>query len=347
VDALDLGTFVPGATLARPNHRSTLADPLRAPSTLLASALNRDVRLRDKLNTVRLQRALAGRAYDDLLDADDREIETYLAEQGFSRAYVERFVAPFYGGITLDRSLSTAANVFAYTYKALSDGRIGLPADGMGAIPEQLADRARAAGARIELGREVRSLEPDGDGVVAETAAETLAADGAVVATDPATAEALTGVATPDGAKGCVTQHFSLPGHVELRTGKRIILNSADARPNTVSPSSEAQPAYAPDGEQLLVANFVGRQAASDDDLAAAVREALASWFPEARFGELELQHTDRVDFAQFPQPPGFRADLPDPDAPDGNVVLAGDYTRWCAIQGSMESGKVAADLLA
>jgi hypothetical protein len=76
------------------------------------------------------------------------------------------------------------------------------------------------------------------------------------------------------------------------------------------------------------------------------VRAALESWYPAARFGELELRHTDRVDFAQFPQPPGFRAGLPDPSAPDGSVVLAGDYTRWCAIQGSMESGRVAADLL-
>jgi phytoene dehydrogenase-like protein len=346
VDALDLGTFVPGATLARPNHRSTLADPLRAPSTLLDSALNRDVTLRDKLNTVRLQRVLGSRDYDDLLDADDRDIETYLTEQGFSQAYLERFVAPFYGGITLDRSLSTAANVFAYTYKALSDGRIGLPADGMGAISKQLTERARAAGARIELNRQVTAVEPNDGAVCVETTGETLSADSAVVATDPATAEELTGIATPDGAKGCVTQHFSLPDHVELRSGNRILLNSADARPNTVSPSSAAQPAYAPDGEQLLVANFIGRQEASDDDLAAEVRAALESWYPTVRFSELKLRHTDRVDFAQFPQPPGFRAGLPAPDAPDGNVVLAGDYTRWCAIQGSMESGRVAATLL-
>ena len=347
LDALDIGRFVPGATLARPNHRSTLADPLRAPSTLVDTVLNRDVTLRDKLNTFRLQRELASRSFESLLDRDGKEIESYLDARGFSREYVKRFVAPFYGGITLDRSLSTAANVFEYTYKALSEGAIGLPAEGIGAIPAQLADRARAAGATIECERGVTALDSDDDGVTVEAGGETLTADAAVVATDPQTAEALTGVSTPDGAKSCVTQHFALPERRDLRTGRRIVLNSADDRPNTVSPTSDAQPAYAPDGQQLFVANFVGQQARSDAELAAEVRGAMGDWFPETTFDELELRHTDRVAFAQFPQPPGYRADLPVPTAPEGNVVLAGDYTRWCSIQGSMESGRIAADAVA
>lgn len=345
VDALDVGSFVPGATLARDNHRSTLADPLRAPSTLVDSALNRDVRFRDKLNTLRLQRALARDDYADLLDRDDQTIAEYLREFGFSDAYIERFVAPFYGGITLDRSLQTAANVFQYTYKALSDGKVGLPADGMGAIPEQLAARAREAGARIELGRGVEAVQADDSGATVTVGSETVDSDGVVVATDPHAAGDLTGVSTPDGAKSCVTQHFTFPAHRKLRTGRRIILNMADGQPNTVSPTTDAQPAYTPDDTQLFVANFIGERDESDEELATQVREAMASWYPETRFDEFELRHTDRVEFAQFPQPPGYRAGLPAPDSPDGNVVLAGDYTRWCSIQGSLESGRVAADL--
>jgi phytoene dehydrogenase-like protein len=346
LDALDLGAFVPGATLARPNHRTTLADPLRAPSTLLETLLNPDVPFRDKLGTFRLQRDLAGRDPEAILDgpAADQTIEAYLADEGFSRAYVERFVAPFYGGITLDRSLGTSAAVFEYTYKMLSAGRIALPAEGMGAIPDQLAARAETAGTDLVLDARVTGVEGTDDGVTLTVDGESVGADAAVVATDPKTAGELTGVATPTGAKACVTQHFSLPEHVDLRSDRRIILNSADDRPNTVSPSSTAQPAYAPDDQQLLVANFLGRQDETAAELAAEVEDTLASWYPELRFDELELLHTDRVDFAQFPQQPGFRDDLPDPTAPEGNVVLAGDYTRWCSIQGAMESGRVAAD---
>ncbi|WP_255196746.1 NAD(P)/FAD-dependent oxidoreductase [Halorarius litoreus] len=346
LDALDLGEFVAGATLARPNHRSTLADPFRAPSTLVDTVLNPDIQVRDKLGTFRLQRELSGRDPETILDGPtaDQTIEQYLADQGFSRAYAERFVAPFYGGITLDRSLGTSAAVFEYTYKMLSEGAIGLPAEGMGAIPEQLAARAERAGASIERGTRVSVVDGHDDGASLTVDGETVDADAAVVATDPKTAGELTGVSTPTEAKACVTQHFALPDHRNLRTDRRIVLNSADDRPNTVSPSSAAQPTYAPDGQQLLVANFLGTQAESDEELAEEVRDALGSWYPETRFDDLELLHTDRVEFAQFPQPPGFREDLPAPTAPEGNVVLAGDYTRWCSIQGAMESGRVAAE---
>jgi len=97
---------------------------------------------------------------------------------------------------------------------------------------------------------------------------------------------------------------------------------------------------------ELYSATFLGEQDADDEDLAADVYDALTSWYPAAGFDALELLRTDRVPLAQFAQPPGFRDSLPDPDAPAGPVALAGDYTRWSSIQGALESGRVAAQLL-
>jgi protoporphyrinogen oxidase len=170
--------------------------------------------------------------------------------------------------------------------------------------------------------------------------------DAVVVATDPETAGELTGVETPAGASGCVTVHCSLPAHQSLDTGSRILLNAADARPNTVAPMSAAAPEYAPDGQQLLSATFLGEQAASDAALGEAVRAALSEWYPENRFAELEVLAVDRVEFAQFAQPPGFRASLPAVDEPAGPVYLAGDYTEWSAIQGALRGGRRAAEAL-
>jgi phytoene dehydrogenase-like protein len=342
LSALDLRTFTPGATIARPGSRSTLSDPLRAPREALATVTNDEVRFADKLRVFRLQRRLANRSYENVLDGEDRSIRAYLAERGFSERFVERFAAPFYGGITLDRSLSTSSVVFEYTFKALAAGRIGVPAAGMGAIPAQLADRARAAGATLHTGSPVEGVEPDGDGVVVGVDGETRSADAAVVATDPATAGELTGVDTPTGERGCVTQYFRLPGG-ELDTGRKLLLNAVDDRPNQVVPLSAVNPAYAPEGETLLSAVFLGEQRENDESLADEVRRALADWYPERRFEGLELLHTDRVRFAQFEQPPGFRSELPAATAPEGPVYLAGDYTRWSSINAAMESGRTAA----
>jgi phytoene dehydrogenase-like protein len=347
-DALDLRYFTGGATIARRGQRSVLADPRSSPGDLADTVFNTDVRFSDKLRLFTLRRELAKLDRDALFDhGPTQTIEDYLADQGFSRKFVENFAAPFYGGITLDRSLSTDAGVFRYTFRMLRDGKTAVPAEGMGAISEQLAQHARRAGAEIELSTPVSALESDGD-VTLDLGGETATFDGAVVATDPPTAADLTGVdAVPTGTRACVTQYVALPGHVELDTGKKIILNAHDDRPNQIAPLSAVAPEYAPDDRTLLSATFLGEQDTSDDELAAETRETLAGWYPERRFDAMELLRTDRVDVAQFDQPPGFRSGLPDPDAPDGPVVLAGDYTRWSSIQGALESGRVAANLLA
>jgi phytoene dehydrogenase-like protein len=349
-DALDLRYFTGGATIARPGRRSVLSDPLDNPGDLTETLFNTDVRTGDKLRLFRLQRRLGKFDFEACFDrGPEQTIEAYLAERGFSRKFVENFAAPFYGGITLDRSLSTDAGVFRYTFKALSEGKTAVPADGMGAIPAQLADRARAAGSSIDLETEVASIDTEGEGagVTVETDAEIIEADGAVVATDPPTAADLTGIGdiTTD-TKGCVTQYYSLPGHVDLDTGKKILLNARDDDPNQVAPLSAVAPEYAPDDRTLLSATWLGTQDRDDDELAARGKDVLETWYPERRFDGFECVRTDRVEVAQFEQPPGFRADLPAVDAPEGPVVLAGDYTQWSSIQGALDSGRVAADTL-
>jgi phytoene dehydrogenase-like protein len=74
----------------------------------------------------------------------------------------------------------------------------------MGAIPEQLAERARVAGARIEPGATVEAV---GEDASVRVGGETVAGDAVVVATDPPTARNLTGVGSiPTEGRGCVTQ---------------------------------------------------------------------------------------------------------------------------------------------
>ncbi|WP_302082429.1 NAD(P)/FAD-dependent oxidoreductase [Salinibaculum rarum] len=344
LDALDLRYFTPGATIARPGQRSVLSDPLRDPTALSESLFNREVTLGDKLRVLKLRRDLSNQSVDAALGHDDQSIKAFLADRGFSARFRENFAAPFYGGITLDRSLSTSRAVFEYTFKMLSTGKTAVPAAGMGAIPDQLARRAREAGAEIVTETTVEAVDAEDGGVTVTTGSETVSADDAIVATDPPTAQELTDVGSiPTTPRSCVTQHFRLPATQHFTSGRRLVLNAADDRPNQVAPMSAVAPELAPDDEKLLSATFLGKQDASDDELAAEVRDALASWYPENQFSGLELLATDRIDVAQFDQPPGFRSSLPSVDDPEGPVFLAGDYTEWSSIQGAMKSGRTAA----
>ncbi|MFA9517692.1 NAD(P)/FAD-dependent oxidoreductase [Halopenitus sp. H-Gu1] len=362
LDALDLRPFAPGAVICRPGSRSTLADPFRDPVAAIGSILDPTIPFRDKFRTLLLRRELTRRSESDSFTGPDETIRTFLRERGFSARYIDRFVEPFYGGITLDRSLSSSSHVFEYTFRAMSRGRIAVPADGMGSIPRQLADRAEAGGGEIRTGTAVERIDLVGSDVdggdvtdrhdqpetsegVRITCADgtSLSASAAVVATSPPEARRLTGIeAIPTEGVGCVTQWYTLPAERSFEVGTRILLNAGSERPNAVIPIGEVAPSYAPEDRTLFAATFVDDEALEReaDALAQETREALASWYPERAVNGLRPIAIDRTPFAQFAQPPGFRKELPNPDDPAGPIVLAGDYTRWSSLQGAVESGR-------
>ncbi|MEA1931311.1 MAG: NAD(P)/FAD-dependent oxidoreductase [Euryarchaeota archaeon] len=347
LDALDLRPFKPGAVIARPGQRSVLSDPLGDPKATVESLTNSEVSFSDKLRTLALRQDLSGRDYESLLERPDASIREYLREWGFSERYLSNFIAPFYGGITLDRSLGTSKRVFEYTFKALSDGRSVLPAGGMGEITRQLAARAAEAGATIETGEAVTELKPKRRHAVVVTDEDRRAVDAVVVATPPTVAARLTGNdSIPTEGVGCVTQYYRLPGGPPLDTGKRLLLNAGGTKPNTVVPISEVAPEYASGDDLLLNATFLDEDLfdTPSDELAATTRDTLDSWYPERSFESLETLATDRIPFAQFAQPPGVHDSLPDVRDGGPRTYLAGEYTEWSSIQGAMKSGRKAAE---
>ncbi|ESS03402.1 MAG: UDP-galactopyranose mutase [uncultured archaeon A07HR67] len=347
-DDLDLRAFAPGATICRPGSRAVLSDPLREPSAAVESALNHEVTFSDKLRTLALRYDLTRRADDAFFAGPDESIREYLDDWGFSEEYVANFVEPFYGGITLDRSLSTSKQVFEYTFRSMSRGSIAVPAEGMAAIAGQLEGRARDAGVTIRTGETAETVTPHSGGARVERAdGSDLDAKTVVVAASPPEARRLTRVeSVPEAGIGTVTAWYALPEGSSFGTGKRILLNAAGESPNAVVPMSEVAPEYASGDRPLIGATFLGEDALDrdDDDLREDTLEALSSWFPERGFEGIETIDVDRIRFAQFAQPPGIHETLPDPDDPAGPVVLAGEYTEWSAIQGALESGRRAAE---
>ena len=344
-DALDLRAYDPGARIASDDGVSTLTDPFRDPKDALGALVNRDVTFADKLRVLRLRSALKNKSRDEIFAEEDETTREYLRRRGFSSRFVSRFAEPFYGGITLDRTLETSKRVFEFTFSCLASGRTVVPAKGMGEIPKQLAEKARESGAKIKTKTHVEEVKAKGEGADGTVEIETDATeeyDTVVVATDPHEAERLTGVDTPDGGKGCTTQYYSLDEPLDV--GKKIVLNAdrRDGEPNQVVPVSNVAPEQSPEGRHLVNATWLEARGEEDEGtLAEGTRNALSRWGFDA---EIEPVHTSFVEFAQFEQPPGVHASLPSNVAPEGNVFLAGDYTEDSSINGAMLSGRRAAE---
>ncbi len=153
----------------------------------------------------------------------------------------------------LDDSGSTSSHYVLLLLRSFLTGRPSLPADGMRALPAQLA---APLGDRVLLGRRVEAVEdaPDG-GVVVRAGGDSWRARAVVVAADPPAAAALTGAPVAP-TRGVVTCWWSLD---EAPTDSALLHVDGGARAagpvvNTAV-VSHAAPSYAPAGRHLVQAS--------------------------------------------------------------------------------------------
>jgi phytoene dehydrogenase-like protein len=334
VAALDLQAFDPGSRVWTGSGFATVVDPLRRPTSALATLGAPIGSLRDKARVGLLRQRLVRRDPRSLLRAPDRTTAQELRDLGFSTAMIDRFFRPLIGGIQLDEDLVTSARMFDVIFRTLAVGDAAVPAAGMGAISDQLACGLPDGAVRLDT--PVTRLE----GTTVWTA------DGAsvhgravVVATEGPVAARLIGVRDP-GSKSAAAVWFSAPEPpVE---GRSILLDGHGAGPAAnVAVMSEVAASYAPAGRSLVVAACPGRggdSSESDDALDAAVRSQLSAWFGPDVVGSWELLRVDRIAHGQpratVPFSPKRRVGLG-----DGRYV-AGDHRDTPSIQGALFSGR-------
>ncbi len=76
---------------------------------------------------MRLQSSITRRKIDELFQGDDVSTLDFLQTRGFSEKALANFFEPFFGGIFLDRTLSTSAQMFQFVFKMLAEGSTTVP----------------------------------------------------------------------------------------------------------------------------------------------------------------------------------------------------------------------------
>jgi len=343
--------FRPGAHIVRDGRVALIGDALRDPTLLLPTLLAPGIHLTDALRLLALRRFARALSVEACLAPPYTRISTreFLLARGFSSAVIDGFFAPFYGGILLDRSLSTSASILLFTFKMLAEGDTVIPAAGMGAIPRQLASalpsgtvrcatpvvaletaQGRIAGVRLADGRLVR-------------------ADHVVVATDPPSAARLAEsiripMDQPPGGLGCTTVYFT--ARRSPIPGRALWLNGA---PNAVVSHAvtltDVAPDYATEGRILLAATAVGEPATlADEPLEQAARRELLAMggLSDAEAG-LERVGLFRVPYAQFAQPPGAGELRPTVACAISGLWRASEVLHSSSLEGAAQGGVLAA----
>ncbi len=352
LNKLDLRRFDPGAIVAGRTRRYVLSDPLRDPSSALQSAVSPVVTAKDKVLTAMLALQLRMKSIDRMLEGADTTTEKYLREYGFSSAYIDRFVRPFYGGIFLDRTLRTSAKCFKFDFKMLTEGYAAIPAGGIGQVALQIAERLLAE-ERISLNMPVHSLLRSELGRVkgvALNSGEEREADIVVLSVPAPEAARLTGLPMPQEHVGTVNLYWQ--GDVPVYRGKKIVLNaSSRAFVNNASLITNVAPEYAPPGKHLLSATVLGVPSMSDSDLFSHALLDIRRMFngdgaAQIALGSYEPIRLYRISYAQFAQPPAIHPGLPDNDSAVPGLIFASEFTEASSQNAAMISAEKAVAFL-
>lgn len=280
-------------------------------------------------------------SFEDVWDIDDVTIPEFLRGRGFSEKFIDRFVRPFFGGVFLDRSLNDSARPFLFYWKCLEQGYATTPADGIEAIPAQVAADLPAELFRFNT-RVAKLVEEDGrvTGVLTE-GGETIEAERVILATDAATLRDLAGVPVPVGQKSCTTVHFAVP-ESPVDEGILVVNGLGRGDVNHVAVPSKVARGLAPAGQHLVSATLLGLPPEDDMYVAKSVRYELTQWFPKANVAAWRPLRVDRIPFAQVGQPVGYAGQRPERE-PRPGLVVAGEAATYLGIDGAVRAGQDAA----
>jgi phytoene dehydrogenase-like protein len=334
---LDLGCFAPGVELrldgkhlrfgdlrpGRPGDRGTLRTPLGSPA--------------DRVRQAAWLNGVGAASPQALLAGPERSTAELIAELGLSRRVVEGFLGPYLAAFTGESDFSLSARAAELSLRQLVGGRWCLPAEGIAALPRQLADLLPDGALR--LATEVLAVQANG--VV--TADEVLRSAAVVVATDPATAvELLPGLHEPQLRAVTTLHHVAELARPGSPAREPAVLVDCDPHSpiSRTAAVSQAAPARSPDHRTLISTNVLGHLGTRPAELEAQVRARLGELYSADSSGWecLAVQHFPHAAPAMT-APHNFRR----PVRLLHGLYVCGDHRGAAGIDGAIESGRRAA----
>jgi phytoene dehydrogenase-like protein len=340
-DALQLKTFLPGATVLYDGGQFEIADPFRRPSALLATVFAPVGSLKDKFNTFILKNKLIAKSIQGIFAQPQKSSLEQLRDYGFSAKMINRFFKPFFSGIFLENNLATPNRMFDFVMKMFSEGDAAIPALGMEEIPKQLSKQLPEHA--FLFNTKVADIQAN---TIITTTGEQIQSDIIIIATE-ATALIAKYKTTTETKHHSVTNAY-FESKVAPSNKAVVILNASekDKIVNNLTVMTNVSTAYAPEGKVLISVSCNGLLDFSDLELAQKIKTELQPWFGKQVEDWSHLK-TYKVKYA-LPQLAVLKDDLNTADMKiSHNLYCCGDHLMNGSINAAMKSGRLVADLIA
>jgi protoporphyrinogen oxidase len=353
--SLNFGAFEPGALVVRRGRLFSVSDPWRRPFAAIRSVLSGTVGMTDGLRIAWLRsQVLAGVRRGEIDPSSisgkgEKTTREELVLRGFSSEFIKLFFEPFFGGVFLERNLTTAATVFKFTFAMFSSGRACLPAGGMSAIPQQMAQKLPSGCLKTRASAVHISHFQTGGGEVVLADGRRFCADSIIVSS----AAAANPILLPEGVsagwehplwKG--TRLVAFESAKKPRCGKTLVVSAepvAMGPIDNLSVPSAVTEGYAPEEKNLIYVSVRGDWEGEDNQLPGAIRQQAEVWFgPDVKL----WKHLSTVTMPKaLPvETPLSRRRRPRSSYLAPGLFLCGDHLTTSSINGALLAGRIAAE---
>lgn len=344
LESLHLGRFEPGALVAHGGRLRPVSDPWRRPLAAVRSVLSGSVGILDGLRTARLRADAIRGVSRGTIDPDgvgsgsERSTSVELVSRGFSAGFIDGFFRPFFGGVFLERTLDTSAEVFVFDFAMFSLGRACLPRGGMDAIPAQLA--AGLPAGTVEVKAAVQRVEP---GRVFMQDGSIRTAPDVVIATEVTAAARLLPASFSTGWKTRGMKSTTLLAFAAERSPLVAPILVVSAEPDgpidNLTVPSDVAAGYAPAGAALVTVSVRSDCHGPSDTLADAVRRQAGGWFG-SQVATWRHLATVRVPHALPDESVSARLSRSLVPRLAPGLLICGDHCTSGSINGAMASGR-------
>ncbi|MEA5140651.1 NAD(P)/FAD-dependent oxidoreductase [Arcicella rigui] len=335
-DTLDLKAFKSGALIrdAENNAFKTLVNPLKEPSALISSLFSSIGSLADKLRVLRLILETQEQN-EEIFERKYESTIQYLKNYGVSDGMIESFFKPFFGGVFLENELTTSANFFKYIFGKFYEGDAVIPAQGMKAIPKQIAKSLPQKS--IRLNTKVAKIE--GNHVFLENG-EKLFGEKIILATDGFQAEKLLGKKHSMKFNTTTCTYFS--ANRSPLSEKLLVLNpDRNSLIHNLCVPSDIAPTYAPAGKSLISVSTQSTVFQDEQTFTEGIQKELIKWFG------MEAKQWKHLKTYHIPQAlPSFSDEKSGISARQLSDVLyqIGDCTAYPSLNAAMMTGRKVAE---
>lgn len=337
---LDLKSFLPGALLLYPDGKQDLlGDPLRDFSSLIPTIFSNAGNLKDKFLILKLRNRLAGLSIEEIFQQKEMSTRDVLRnEYGFSSKIIERFFAPFFSGIFLEKELTTSRRMFDFVFKMFSQADTAVPNLGMEEIPKLLSQPLPTTSIKTNA----RVLKIDQQTVQLEDGFS-FSAPQIIVATE---ATGIIKELHPIKTSYQSTTHLHFVAQESPIKKRLIALNTSPNRlVNNICAISNIAPGYSSNNQFLISLSVVGNTNLSEKELEKAIRKELQLWFGKVTQDWKHL-HTHIVKYALPNQSKVSHSITEEKLKLRKGLYTCGDFLLNGSINAAMKIGREVGDLV-